>query len=109
MIVAHINQVITTDAQRLIRRTITETTSKLMESRSLPKNEVNYESQSLKDSIQYLSAKADFIANEKKSYCIRLFGWFMIDMDLVRSFTLSLLAGIVAAVFSFIKSKSLLA
>ncbi|UJR20008.1 hypothetical protein I4U23_023142 [Adineta vaga] len=102
MIVASINQRITTDAQQLIKRTITETTAKLISIRLLKEKTENdeQEEEALDNGIEYLSAMADFIENEKKSYCIYLFHLIVIDMDIVIRIAVSALVGIVSNSYS---------
>ncbi|CAF1026208.1 unnamed protein product [Adineta steineri] len=111
IIVAYINQRITIDAQQLIKRTITETTMKLIDIKSIKKktDAVDNEQESLENGIAYLSAMSDFIENEKKRYCICLFFFLVVDMDMVRKTAVSIVTGIAASLFTLIKGKSLLA
>ena len=111
IIVAYINQRITTDAQQLIKRTITETTAKLIDVRSLKtkKDRDKNDQETLENAIQYLSAMSDFIENEKTNYCIQLFRCLIIDMDMVLRIVGSVVVGLASVIFSYVRSKSLLA
>ena len=111
IMVAQINQKTTTDARQLIKRTITETTAKLIDIRLLPtkSEEDTTEQNSLENSIEYLFAMSEYIQDAKKTYSIKLFRFIVIDMSLFGKVALSLLLGVLSAVFTFLKGKSIFA
>jgi hypothetical protein len=111
IIVAYINQKLTTGIQQLLKRTIAETISKLINIQLMKKKEekdIN-EQEYLKNSIRYLSAMSNYIIDDKENYCIRLFYRFIIDLQMVRSVFFSTVIGLASSLFPFLQSKSLLA
>jgi ABC-type multidrug transport system fused ATPase/permease subunit len=111
IIVAYINQKITTDTQQLLKRTITETTEKLICIRAIKvkaQKDIDDE-KDLENSITYLSAMSNYIVDEREKYCIKLYYFLVVDLQLVRSVAFSALVGLASTIFAFIHSKSLLA